>query len=173
MSIRLKWFSFTGSILLSACAPLHSYVEPSGPETAELRITNNAPEALGLQIYEDAADCSKKRRVIWMDAGKEVSIRIKAADATAYSLNTEHMAGLAIAGYHAIAIGEEACLSMFSFRPKVGGTYAIAYQALPGGCKVHATEVVGGNSHPFDLTRRTFVRPLSEDGAFCARQEGA
>ena len=165
----IKSFVVLAAVLLTACATLQSYVEPTGADTAELKIKNNALEPLGLHIYENAKDCSNKRRVIWMDAGKELSIRIKAPEETAYSLNTEHMAGSTVDG-QTISINTEFCLSIFSFHPKANGKYRIVYDAVPGGCKTQAPELAGGVSNPLAVTRRTFVRPLSEDGAFCAPQ---
>lgn len=174
MSLKLfRGLTLFGCLVLYSCALLVSYVEPTGPQTAELHIKNNAPERLGLQIYEGAADCSKKRRVIWMDAGADLNVRVKAPEATAYSLNTEHLAGGAVNGDHTIAVRQEFCLSMFSFEPQVGGRYDITYQALSGGCGVEAVESLGHDPHLFNLTQRTFVRPFSEDGAFCERLGGA
>ena len=155
--------------LLPACAMLSSYVEPSGPGTAQLHVKNTATEPLGIHIYEEATDCSKKRRVIWIDAGADLNIRVKAPEATAYSLNTEHMAGASVSG-NTMTMYQKYCLTMFSFNPKVGGKYDITFQPVSGGCQIQASESIGGISRTLTLTPRVFVRPRSEDGAFCSPQ---
>jgi len=167
-NISIRTIVIAASIFLVSCMGLQSYVEPLGNQSAILQFTNNAAEPLGVHIYEDAYDCNKKRRVIWIAPKSQISLRIKAPEATAYSINTEHWAGTKQVG-DTIELLQESCLSMFSFEPKVGGKYEVSYFPVSsGGCHTEAIDSTGTKRKPLILTRREFVRPLT-NGSYCAK----
>jgi S-adenosylmethionine/arginine decarboxylase-like enzyme len=167
-NISIQIIAIAASILLASCMGLQSYIQPLGNQIAILQFTNNAAEPLGIHIYEDAYDCKNKRRVIWIAPKSQISLSIKAPEATAYSINTEHWAGTKQVGNTTWLI-QESCLSMFSFEPKVGGKYEVSYSpASSGGCLAEAIDATGAQQRPLILTRREFVRPLT-DGSYCAK----
>jgi hypothetical protein len=153
--IAFAWLCST-----AACSGLvlKEYVPPATGSAATLLIQNKSQRAVGVHIYENAFDCSQKRRVIWVQPGSAGRIKIKAPEPTAFSFNYEYLSGANLVY----------CLTPFSLAPKVSGEYVVSFADAPGGCSIGAIEKTARGETPITLTKRIFKRPLSEEGAFCS-----
>ena len=124
---------FTLAVMaLSACAPA-AYVEPSGGDTATLRIENETAAVFGYELeadtYSDAATCTDRLRVADARAllrGVPHNVRIRAdAEFT-----------LTFLGSGGGASRAESCAVAGTFRPIAGERYVAIFRSTPQKCEL-------------------------------------
>ena len=127
--------------LLAACAPA-AYVEPSGGDTAILRIENQTAAIFGYELeadaYQDAAACAGRLRIADARAlprGVSHSVRVR-ADAE-FTLTFHATGGGASRG--------EACAVAGTFTPVAGERYVAIFRSGERKCElVFAHQQAGG-----------------------------
>jgi len=131
------------ALTAAACAPM-AYVEPSGVDTATLRIENQSPAIFGYQLeadtYKDASACTGKLRVASAQAlPRGVAHAVHVAAGTDFTLTLRGSGGGASRA--------DSCTVAGTFTPGAGERYVAIFRVGERRCEllfVHQQSVPGG-----------------------------
>jgi hypothetical protein len=163
--------SIMSAVLLSAILAgcYTPYKAPHTADSATMTVHNASSGKISLTIYRDATECKGPERVAPMFVGGErrtiyLPTRAELAMSTGQDLGARASGagGLEIYG----------CANAISFVPEAGRTYFLEI-GQQRACNMLVSEKRSPRERvpvPTEVVQRKFIRPFTQEGAFCARR---